>query len=239
MIELQFNRDIIQKIKSLNFQVDQIGSVLFVLFCLYEDRIDLLDEFDDYNKQKRAFLLYKELEMRSLVYQNEDSDLETPHFLLTKQGISLVEYIKAQFKNENKEINSEKIAVSGVETIKDAITSEYIDPEKWIDEWIEIFPKGVKSGGRLLRGDKPACIRKMRVFMIEYKYSKDEIIRATEAYIKSKAEENYAFTRCAVYFIYRVEGARTEKTSDLAAWCERVKEMETEGESQNNMEMVV
>lgn len=222
-LELQFNGNIIKKIKNLSFQVDQIGSILFILFALYEQRYDLLDEFDDYNKQRRAFLLYKELEVRGLVARDENAEKGSPYFGLTKEGMILVEFIKGEFKNEsNLEITTEKIAISGVESIKDEIYSE--DPDTWIDAWIDIFPRGIKSGGRLLRSDKPSCLRKMKVFMREYKYTKDEIFAGTHAYIRSKEQENFNYTRCAVYFIYRVEGARADKTSDLATWCDYAKD---------------
>ena len=48
-IEIQFNKAIIEKVKSLNFQVDQLGSILFILFALYEEKIEVLDEFVESN----------------------------------------------------------------------------------------------------------------------------------------------------------------------------------------------
>lgn len=236
MIEIQFNRNIIKRIKSFNFQVDQIGSIMFILFGLYEQKFDLLDEFDDYNKQRRALLLYKEMEIRELLVQNEDAERGTPHFTLSKAGIELVEFIKNEFvKTTHEEINTEKIAVLGV----DAKTNSE-DPEDWIDEWMNIFPVGLKTGGRLVRGDKPSCIRKLKVFMKEYKYTKDQILAATTAYIKSKEQDNFNFTRCAVYFIYRIDGTKNDRVSDLAAWCEHIQdEGKQDTNTESNIEMMV
>lgn len=242
-LEIQFNAAIIKKVKSLNFQVDQIGSVLFILFSLYENRLDLLDEFDDYNRQKRAFLLYMELVNRGLLTQSLDlddlNDNSTPHFRLTKDGIEFVEYIKGEFVATYQEVSSELIAVAGIdpEQLSKPVISNDID--SWIDEWIDIFPRGVKSGGRLLRGDKVSCARKMRLFMKEYPtYDRDTILQATRNYITSKEQEGYTYTRCAVYFIYRVD--RSDKVSDLASWCDQVIHEKAEGNtnSTNNLEIM-
>lgn len=241
-LEIQLNTNIIKKVKSLNFQVDQIGSVLFILFALYEDRIDLLDEFDDFNRQKRAFVLYMELVNRDLIEFNIDGDdeKESPVFRLTKAGIEFVEYIKAEFSLSFQQIDSEKIAVAGIEETQ---LSKVINPdslEEWIDEWIDIFPRGLKSGGRLVRGDRISCLRKMKVFMKEYPYTKDTIIKATQKYIESKRAEGFQYTRCAVYFIYRVESSQKDKISDLAAWCDQVLHEQSEGNTQssNNLEIM-
>jgi hypothetical protein len=241
-LEIQFNAAIIKRVKSLNFQVDQIGSVLFILFCLYEDRFDLLDEFDDYNRQRRAFLLYMELVNRGLLAQNmEQDDFTVPHFSLTKDGIEFVEYIKGEFIYTHQAVTSETIAVAGVSEEQLAKPVNNDDVEVWIDEWIDIFPRGVKSGGRLLRGDKISCLRKMKMFLKEYPYKRDTILEATRKYINSKREEGFQYTRCAVYFIYRIDSSRSDKISDLATWCEQALHEQSEGNtnSSNNLEIMV
>jgi hypothetical protein len=232
-LEIQFNANIIKKVKSLHFQVDQLGSALLVLFALYEGRIDLLDEFDDFNKQKRAIILYKELETRDLITFTQDE--ASTVFTLTKEGIELVEFIKKEFEAIDEDINTEIIAISGVETLKDEPDKDSV--EGWIDEWLEIFPRGVKSGGKLLRSDRASCIRKMKNFMLEYKYSKDTIMRATERYIEHKRLQEFQYTRCAVYFIYHV--ANGDKTSDLAAECEQLLFEDNNKPTQNNFDILV
>lgn len=228
-IEIQFNKAIIQKIKSLNFQVDQLGSILFILFALYEDKIDLLDEFDDSNKQRRALFLYKELQLRELIKESDNKTL----FTLTDKGKELIQYIK---ENTNG-TTTEQIAVLGVDQLKEEVVKENSeDVDSWIEEWLNIFPKGIRTSGKLVRSDKPGCAQKMKIFMRDYGYDKNTIIKATQAYIEAKRQEGYMYTRCAVYFIYRVEQSK-EKISDLAAWCEQVKD---EGITpQNTFEILV
>lgn len=238
-LEIQFNANIVRKVKSLNFQVDQIGSILFILFCLYEEKYELLDEFDDFNKERRAFILYKGLEMKNLIQKNSDKGKTLPHYILTKDGAELVDFIKSEFITLDEVVTSETIAVSGVENLKTDVIKGTVD--EWIDEWIELFPRGVKSGGRLLRSDKQSCLRKMKVFLREYNYSKDVIMAATAAYLNSKRNENYAYTRCAVYFIYRVEASSSGRFSDLASWCDQVQheKQQPKHDSENNLEIMV
>lgn len=234
-LEIQFNAVVIKQLKALNIMADQLGSVLFILFALYEDRIDLLDEFDDFNGQKRAIILYKEMEMRGLVKQNKDED--APHFLLTDEGIKAVEFIKSEFSKSSQTVTSEDIAIAGVDSLKDEL-----NVDKWINEWIEIFPRGAKSGGRLVRSDAASCLRKMKVFLREYDYDKDTIMRATRAYVHSREIEGFTYMKCAVYFIYKAESSRVDKVSDLATWCEQVKYEQETGQaenSENNSEIMV
>jgi hypothetical protein len=238
-LEIQFSANIIKKVKSYNFQVDQLGSILFILFALYEENYALLDEFDDFNKQKRALLLYKDMELKGLLEQDFNSEKDTPHFNLTEEGVDLVEFIKGEFTQKKQQIDAETIAVSGVENLKDGIAED--DVENWIQEWIELFPRGVKSSSRLLRSDKPSCLRKMKVFLRDYGYDKDTIMKATKAYLDAKSLENYAYTRCAVYFIYKAESSRVDKVSDLATWCEQVlgDDKDKAENSSNNLEIMV
>lgn len=232
-LTIQFNEDILKKVKGLNFQADQIGSVLLVLFGLYENRADLLDVLDDFNLQRRMLLLYKEMEGRGLLEQNLEKD-ET-HFVLSGKGIETVEFLKGQFEAIKEDVSADKIAVFGVEELKDELSAA-----GWIDEWLDIFPRGVRSGGRLLRGDKQSCLRKMDVFLKEYSYTKEIILEATRRYIKAKEEEGFQYTRCAIYFIYRVERSRADRISDLASWCQQVDEDKTNPKSEeDNREIMV
>src|SRR5688572_2512015 len=94
-LEIQFSVNVINKIKNLNLRVDRLGSVMFILFALYEKKYALLDEFDDSNRQRFALMLYKDLEMKGLLEQNTQSD--APHFVLSSKGTEFVESIKKEF----------------------------------------------------------------------------------------------------------------------------------------------
>lgn len=232
-LEVQFSGNIINRIKALNLRVDRIGSVLFVLFALYEKRHDLLDEFDDSNRQKFALLLYKDLEMKGLLEQNTQAD--TPHFILSSKGNEFVESIKNEFIASPTAMD---IAVFGADAIvREPVLSGSVN---WIEEWIDLFPRGVRSGGKLLRADAQSCLKKMEIFIKTYPYKKEVIMEATRRYLEDRAAVNYEYTRCAVYFIYRMEKQGGETVSDLASWCEQIQhENNNPAPKDNNMDIMV
>lgn len=120
-------------------------------------------------------------------------------FVLTDRGKELVEKIEQIWEdNETKE-------------------------EIPIQEWLSIFPKGVKTGGKLIRSDPKGCLAKMKTFIKKYKYSWNEIMRATESYLEDRAKEDYQYTRAAIYFI-----EKAGQGSTLAEWCEKIKETRDE-----------
>lgn len=89
--------------------------------------------------------------------------------------------------------------------------------DNWIEEWRNLFPTNIKSGGRPIKGDKKACIRKMTAFLKEYpEYSKEDIFQATRIYIFDKKRDNYNYMVCADYFIYK------DKVSLLASILEDI-----------------
>lgn len=92
--------------------------------------------------------------------------------------------------------------------------------EDWIDEWYELWPRGVKSGGNMLvRSDKNGCLNKMRKFVKEYpEYDKGIIIRATKNYLDHLRMNNWAFIQAAHYYISK------NNISNLAAACEDVQD---------------
>jgi hypothetical protein len=90
------------------------------------------------------------------------------------------------------------------------------DMDEFIEEYRELFPKGYK-------GDPKGCKLKMIRFLKEYKYSKELILKATKFYNDMVTMEGKdRFRQQAHYFI------KKEQLSNLAAYCERVKEGEIE-----------
>lgn len=81
----------------------------------------------------------------------------------------------------------------------------------WIEEWISLFPKGIKSGGYYVKSNKEDCLKKMTKFIKTRKYSKEQIFQATKNYIDRKALENYSYMMRAEYFIEK-DGTSTLAT---------------------------
>lgn len=103
-------------------------------------------------------------------------------------------------------------------------TEHYI--RTWIDEWCNLFPKHVKSGGKLVKSDPNECLKKMTTFIKTYRYDRDLIFFATKEYIKERALDDYNYMRCATYFIHKLGVG-----SELAEWCEKCKELDLTDES--------
>lgn len=89
--------------------------------------------------------------------------------------------------------------------------------EDWIDDWYNLFPKGVKSGGYLVRSDKQGCLNKMKKFIKKYpEFKKDIILKATSDYVDYYRMNNWKFMTLAHYLISKND------VSILASQCENI-----------------
>jgi len=98
-----------------------------------------------------------------------------------------------------------------------AIIEDYTsDLEDFVEQYRNIFPKGIKSGnGTPIRGDRVGCVKKMKWFLDNYpEFSKTIILEATKRYVDSMKQKGFAYVTQADYFINK-DGA-----SKLAASCE-------------------
>ena len=55
-LKVEYNKEIIEKFKEIHIAADHIGSVLFVLLALDEQRIDLLNVIDEAEIQSNVFI---------------------------------------------------------------------------------------------------------------------------------------------------------------------------------------
>lgn len=89
----------------------------------------------------------------------------------------------------------------------------------WIEEWRELFPAGVNSGGYRYRGDKKEVLKKMIKFVDSNDYTKEEIFKATKNYVERFSLRGYNYMQMAHYFIEK-QGAG----STLSSECEGLRE---------------
>ena len=72
----------------------------------------------------------------------------------------------------------------------------------WINDWRNIWPSGVKTGNRLVRGDKKGCIKKMQAFVRDNpEYSTEDIFDAARVYMFEVKRQGSEKIICADYFI--------------------------------------
>tara|TARA_R110000868_G_scaffold79778_4_gene226862 strand:+ start:3719 stop:4357 length:639 start_codon:yes stop_codon:yes gene_type:complete len=74
----------------------------------------------------------------------------------------------------------------------------------WIEDWYDLFPKGIKSGGYYVRTSIKDCDKKMFKFLIDNsEFTKDIILEATKNYIEDMKSKNYSMMKLAPNFIYK------------------------------------
>lgn len=209
-MNINFNQEVIRKIRKEGITTNNTGSALYILFCMYEGRNDLLDEFDDSNKERHTMILYRQLLRRGMIRETEE-DTDTMYHL-TDKGQDIVEAVK---QASDTIIDSETIAV----------VKEANNVNEWIKEYIHIFPVGMHHG-RSLRTNSQDCIDRMKWFINKYGYTKDVILKATKMYVEGH-NNNYEYMRNASYFIWKSDKEKG-KISDLATACEQITDIQDE-----------
>lgn len=103
--------------------------------------------------------------------------------------------------------------------LKKATKTKSEDELPWFDEWYSLWPRGQKSGGYPVKGDRKGCYKKLIKFIKEHpEFEKDIIIKATKDYIDAQRLSRFAFIKLAHFFVYK------DNISVLASYCELIKE---------------
>ncbi len=88
---------------------------------------------------------------------------------------------------------------------------------EWIDDWYNLFPAKVRSGGYPVKCDKRACLKKLIKFCKDHpEYDKEIIFNATKFYINSAKNKDYQYMKLAPYFIEK------DGISMLSGECENI-----------------
>lgn len=208
-IHLEINANIIKKMNTYHITNDILGSVLIILIGLYESKIELLDELDDYNRKRRIVLLYRMLERLDLIELSDEDELSL--YCLTKEGTELVEFVKKEFINTNHTSLTTEVTIKEELEIKDENSVEV-----WIEDWIQLFPD--RHHGRTFKCHPQEAIPRMKEFVAKHGYTREIIFEATKGYLKQGEEEHdHKYTISAHYFIYKGRGI--EKVSQLSSVC--------------------
>jgi hypothetical protein len=108
-----------------------------------------------------------------------------------------------------------KLAQKDMQPIETKLEVSLDNLDKLAKEFRDLFPKGVRSGGYLVRGSESSCKTKLKRFKKKYPEFDDKtIIKATKQYVMSKQREGYNHMKLAPYFIEK------DGVSMLAAECE-------------------
>ncbi len=234
MINLKINKDIIETLQN-DFKINShdVCATLFVLFCLYEERVDLLDVLDDSSRSRTMLMFYQQLTMRGLLEKDISSE-ENCYWSLTDKAYNFIEYCKSTYSD----ITPVKLAIKVIEEKKiepvatnpseeeEVITIDHpmdrTEEEEvitWIKEYINLFPEG-KHFERYYRTNHYTVTERMRSFIKTYNYSKDIILKATERKIREFEDSDTGVQklRNSTYFIKKIINGETY--SDLANACQ-------------------
>lgn len=106
-----------------------------------------------------------------------------------------------------------------VEKCKKLITVEELN---WIEEWINLWPEGIKSGGYYVRSSKAAILQNMKKFMDQHDYTDRTIIHATTNYLEEMRHKGYSGIQLAHNFIEK------NKNSSLEVYCRQFTRLDHE-----------
>lgn len=204
------NVEIFKELQSVGILADHAGSALLVLQAIYEDKLELLDEFDDGNTNKNSLTIYMELCKAGYIKREKNNSV---NFVLTEMG--------AEFMGR----------VLGKTKIVEA------KPEDWVAQYrmLWVNPKTAKfyqtPDKRNLGGSLKDLTAKMKRFLTDYRGLFQDlpegltiekvILESTKMYIEDKRREDFKYTKDAFNFIFKQEGTTKDTTrSLLATYCE-------------------
>ena len=121
----------------------------------------------------------------------------------------------------NPVINSEGLPslMSGLKPSKAFSTiTEKEHVSSWIKEWLDMWPRRIKSGGYIVKSNINDVTAKMNRFRKRYPYEKDVIIEATNNYLRESEIKGWSYVKLAKYFILKGD------ESVLADECESILE---------------
>lgn len=185
-----------------------------------------------------------EIDIHQILSQNLSANQYVLCFLLYSKNRELADdFFNENFKYYRRELDDlfeRRLIVkrSSVITKTDDFTLDEImftkiaglsNPSKWIDEWFDLWPQGVRSGGYYVRTDRLGCLRKLKSFAKRYpEYSEEIILKATKAYLDNLRNEGYAYVKLAPNFIEK------NGVSTLAGECQSL--LDASHKSQINSE---
>lgn len=109
----------------------------------------------------------------------------------------------------------------GVKTKKSNIKVMGNTFEDKIKQYRELFPKKKLPSGKLARNNIKTLTESFKWFFSTYDYTWEEIIEATQRYIKEYKEKDWQYMKTSQYFISKQDKHKV-KISELADYCDMI-----------------
>ncbi len=120
-----------------------------------------------------------------------------------------------------KKITSDLEKYYGVKTKKSNIKVMGNTFEDKIKQYRELFPKKKLPSGKLARNNIKTLTESFKWFFSTYDYTWEEIIEATQRYIKEYKEKDWQYMKTSQYFISKQDKHKV-KISELADYCDMI-----------------
>jgi len=92
-----------------------------------------------------------------------------------------------------------------------------------VQNYRTMFPKKKLPSGKPARVNEKTLIDCVRWFFETYDYTWDQVYAATRKYLNEYEDQNYMYMKTSQYFIVKT-GQNKQKTSELADYCDMIKE---------------
>lgn len=176
---------------------------VFIILCIHTQNHQLLKDYLRGKSVDQHIVVFQPLIRKQLVTNNGDHSIE--HYVLTKEGLFIAVQLTA--------------SIGALSTQQSEPTAGKTDLDKLVEEYLELFPKGVKNGGnKPLRSNIKDTMAKMRRFQVKYGYNNETILKATKNYV-DRLRGVYTYCPTAEYFIMK------DGSSALATECQMIKDV--------------
>ena len=146
--------------------------------------------------------------------------IENGDVVITPEGIKLSVKYNNYFIKAKKKTSNQLMGKNFLDKIK---------------QYREIFPAGKLPSGKPARVNVKTLENNFRWFFENFDYSWDEIMKATKMYVTEYEATDYMYMKTSQYFVSKEDKSKV-KTSDLADFCDMIKEGVTLKTSQDHFE---
>jgi hypothetical protein len=126
-------------------------------------------------------------------------------FLIKRNIIEKIEENKTDFHN---------LRLVAKKKVKVKDSSDF---GSFVEEFYNLWPRGIMSGGYAVKSGKASCSTKLRTFLKDHKeYTQEIVLQATKNYIEKCKFNGYQYMKLANYFINK------DGVSVLETWCDQI-----------------
>ena len=147
-------------------------------------------------------------EAASLVLKKHIEADENGRIKITESGYEIINTLEKYYSSSKRKSD------------KKVMGNEF---ESMITKYRELFPKKKLPSGKLARNNVKTLTDNFKWFFSTYDYTWEEIIKATERYIKEYREKDWQYMKTSQYFISKQDKHKV-KVSELADYCDMIRD---------------